>query len=523
MTKDILFNNSNILYALHYEAVFDETIQVVPKQIAFNSKTEVESPISSPPILPPAGATMRPATSGPVDPRSGSPYEQQSFPPPPKVPHVFDIQLFDDFMTKNPKVRFVYVHWLDSMVTTRVRIVPIKEFTRMIHEGDRIGISQGNTGTLQDDTSTPGINTTEQTYIEPDLRSLRRTHSKDPLPSATVLSYLRSESGSPLSSCPRNNLEMLVNDLQYNHSTTLLIGFKMQVTFLARNSNSQGEAYSPLSKTRAWSTTTPEQWLQLPFLTESVLALDEMSIEMQQFSAESGHGQYEFILPPQPPVPAIDTLIQARQVISQIAALHGLRATLYPKPFDGLSTATHVHMSLNPPVRDMQFFVGGVVAHLPAISAFSMAESASYAPEAGMWVAWGTQTRDVPLRRAKEGIWEVRCLDGMANMYLALTAIVAAGLLGLQSAGVEAMHYSQLDVPVDPNRMDEAGRARFGVMRRMPATLEEALLALMKDSALVEALRHGAVRDYVGMKETEQRMLAGMGEVERRMFLIERY
>jgi hypothetical protein len=31
------------------------------------------------------------------------------------------------------------------------------------------------------------------------------------------------------------------------------------------------------------------------------------------------------------------------------------------------------------------------------------------------------------------------------------------------------------------------------------------------------------VRDYVGMKETEQRMLVGMGEVERRMFLIERY
>ena len=525
MTKDILFNNSNTLYALHYEAVFDETTYVIPKQIAFNSKTGVVSPILSPPILPPAGATTRPATSGPIDSRSESPYKQPSFPPPPKAPHVYDVQLFDDFMTENPKVRFVYVHWVDYLVTTRVRIVPIKEFKRMIHEGDRIGISQGKSGALQDDNPTSGINTAEQIYIEPDLLSLRRTHSKDPLPSATVLSYFRSASGSPLSSCPRNNLEILLNDLQYNQSTTLLVGFEIQVTFLSRNSNSQGDSYSPLRKTHGRTIATPEQWLQLPFLTESMLALDEMGIEMQQVSAETGQGQYEFILPPQPPVAAIDTLIQARQAISHIATLHGLRATMYPKPFDSV-TATNAHISLHPPVRDMHFFVGGVVAHLPAISAFSMAESVSYAPvvdETGMWVAWGTQNRDVPLRRLKEGTWELRCLDGMANMYLAVTAMVATGLLGLQSAGAETMHYSQLDVPVDPNRMDAAGRARFGVVQRMPSTLEEALLALMKDSALVEALGHGAVRDYVGMKEIEQRMLAEMGEAERRTYLIERY
>jgi glutamine synthetase len=517
MTKDVLFNNSNILYDLHYEAVFDETTQVVPKQIAFNSKPEVLSRISSPPILPPAGVTMRPATSGPVDPRSGSPYEQPSFPPPPKNPQVYDTQFFDDFMTKNPKVRFVYVQWLDYMTTIRVRMVPVKEFTRMIHESDRISISQGKTGTLQDDAATSGVNMTAQIYIEPDLRSLRRTHNKDPLPSATVLSYLRSEAGFPFPSCPRNNLETLINDLQYNHSTTLHIGFEIQVTFLTRNSNGRDEAYLPLS------TSTPSQWLQFPFITEIVLALDEMGIEMQQLSAESGQGQYGFILPPQPPLPAIDTLIQARQVISQIAALHGLRATLYPKPFDGAGTAAHAQISLHPPGRDVQFFVGGVVAHLPAISAFSMAESASYARVADMWVAWGTQNRSVPLLRIKEGKWEVRCLDGMANMYLAFSAIVAAGLLGLQSAGGEAMHYSQGDVSFNPNEMDEAGRARFGVVQRMPATLEEALLALMGDGALVEALGHSLVRDYVALKEREQRMLAGMGEAERRVILIERY
>ena len=135
---------------------------------------------------------------------------------------------------------------------------------------------------------------------------------------------------------------------------------------------------APLTKTHAWGTLTPEQWLQLPFLSEIVLALEDMGIEVQQFHAESGPGQYEFVLPPHPPLLAIDTLLQARQVIAQIASLHGLRATLHPKPFEGIGTAAHAHISLHPPERDMQFFVGGVLKHLPAICAFSMPEEISY-------------------------------------------------------------------------------------------------------------------------------------------------
>jgi hypothetical protein len=184
MTKDILFNNSNVLYDLRYQATFDETIQEGPKQLTYNTKPATGSSYPSPsiPPIPPAGSTTHPAPTGPIDPRSGSPYEPPNFPPPPTVPHVYDNQVFDSFMKENPDVRFVYVQWLDYMATIRARVVPIKEFTRMIREGDRIGISQGNTGTLQNDTLTSIVNTTGQIYVEPDLRSLRRTHNKDRCP-----------------------------------------------------------------------------------------------------------------------------------------------------------------------------------------------------------------------------------------------------------------------------------------------------------------------------------------------------
>ncbi|KAL7775393.1 hypothetical protein CFE70_009236 [Pyrenophora teres f. teres 0-1] len=456
MTKDIMFNNANVLYNLRYEATFDETIQVPPKQLTYNTKPT-------------------------------------SLSPPPKVPQVYDIEKLDYFMEQNPTVKFIYVQWLDYTATLRTRIVPIKEFTRMVSEGERIGVSQGNTGTLQNDHTTPVVNTTGQMYVEPDLRSLRPTHNKDPLPAATVLSYWRSENGAPLPSDPRNNLEIVINELQYNHATTLLVGFEIEE--------------------HAWGTLTPSQWLQLPFLSEIVLALEEMEIDVQQFHAESGKGQYEFVLPPQPPLLAVDTLIQARQVIAQIASLHGLRATLHPKPFEGIGTAAHAHVSLHPPDRDMQFFVGGVLKHLPALCAFSMPEE----------VAWGTQNRETPLRRITLGHWELRCMDGLANVYFALSAILGAGLLGLASAPTTTPTGLARDVPVNPSSLGEHELAKYGVTRRMPRDVFEALVALEKDAEFREALPGAMVENYLAMKREELRMLGNMSEGERRVFLIERY
>ncbi|KAF2849317.1 developmental protein-like protein fluG [Plenodomus tracheiphilus IPT5] len=528
MTKDILFNNANLLYDLRYEAIFDDRISELPKQLTFNPKVNSSSPQRSPVVLPvqESGLSDRAATLGTPAARSVSPYSPSSFPPPPKVPQVYDIQAFDDFKQKHFAVKFVYVQWLDYMATVRARVVTMKEFERMIRTGERIGISRGNAGTLQNDSLTPVVNTTGQIYVEPDLRSLRKTHNKDPLPSATVLCYWRDESGNALSECPRNGLETLVNNLQYNFATTFLVGFEIEVTFLHRNAQNATQPYNPLTTTHAWGTLSPEQWLQIPFLSEIVLALEEMGIEVQQFHAESGQGQYEFILAPLPALLAVDTLIQARQVISQIAAQHDMRATLHPKPFEGIGTAAHAHISLHPSDRDMQFFVGGVLQHLSAICAFAMPCEESYGRvvdnnwTSGTWLAWGTQNRETPLRRIAPGHWELRTLDGLANMYLALSSVIAAGLLGLQSGETV---FPQRDVPVNPSSLDEEGRKHYGVVQRLPRSLHEALDALEGDGALGEAMAHGLVQNYVAMKESEVKMLGKMGEGERRVFLIERY
>ncbi|OCK84885.1 developmental protein-like protein fluG [Lepidopterella palustris CBS 459.81] len=482
LSKDILFQNANVLYELHYPLELTETGEDAQKAIPWHPKPQ--APIQ-----------------------------------------VYDVQVFDKFIKESP-IDFIYVQWLDYMATMRVRIVPIAEFERLIKSGDRIGISRGNTGTLQNDGITPAVNTTGQIYVEPDLSTLRRTHKKDPLSSATVLAFWRDEIGNPIKECPRGGLQILIDDLASNHSISLLLGFEIEVIFLSRNPDNKEKPYIPLTNAHAWGTLTPEQWLQLPFLAEIATSLAEIGIPVQQFHAEAGAGQYEFVLPPLPPLAAIDTLLQARQVVTQIAATHGLRATLHPQPFTGIGTAAHAHISLNPPDKELAFFVGGVLKHLEAVCAFSLPEAVSYGRvvddhwTGGTWVAWGTQNRETPLRKVSDGRWEVRCLDGMANMYLAIAAIVGAGLLGLK-AGSE--NFAEVDCLYNPSKMSDEARAQYGIERRIPANIDAALEALDKDSELKEMLADGLVSNFIAMKKVEQKMLADMPEQERRVWLIERY
>jgi glutamine synthetase len=386
-----------------------------------------------------------------------------SFPPPPKVPQVYNNELFNEFLKENAQVRFVYVQWLDVQGTICTRVVPIKEFTRMIHDGDRIGVSP-------DDNDSAGI--ASEFYLEPDLRSLSRTHNKDSLPSASVFCYCRAESGVPLPSCPRTSLEALINNLQYTYSTTLFVGFEITVAFSSRSSNAdryQQDLYQPLESTSS----IPK------FLSEILLALDELNIELQSFHVtKPSEGQYVFRFAPQPPLLAVDSLIQSRQVINQIAATHSIRTSL------GLRTSgsqnrfssepAKMNMSLHPPTYESNFFAGGVASHLPAICAFTLSSD--------------PRSLNDPLVHKKTGHWTLTCFDTLANPYFALSAVLGAGILGLQTGGGTVMGMEGMN----------------GVTANMPRNINDALHALNSDGPLRQILGEGVVDAVLGKDERHE-------------------
>jgi len=350
------------------------------------------------------------------------------------------------------------------------------------------------------------------------------------------------ESGNPTPVCPIHALHRHLHLLDKEFGLNIMIGFELEVIFLRRTSASP-PSYAPLTTTHSWGTFHPQDLtLALPLLTEIECALSAAGIRVQQFHSEAGQGQYEIVLAPLPAIDAIHTLYQARQIVQHIAEAADLRATFHPCPFPGAGNASHAHISLNDTSfvsevsgrteeemdsLEMKFWAG-VLDHLEAICAFSMPEAESYERvvedhwTGGVWIAWGTQNREVPLRRigGARGSrrWEVRCLDGCANMYLAMAAIVAAGYEGLQ----ERKEMRLGDCEVNPARVNEEVRFSYGISRRLPGSVWEALQKLGEDEALRDMI--GAIADdYMVMKKVEQNMLEEMGPAERRAWLVERY
>src|SRR5690606_22550945 len=111
--------------------------------------------------------------------------------------------------------------------------------------------------------------------------------------------------------------------------------------------------------------------------------LRDTEVQIEQVHAESAPGQFEVVLPAQPPLRAVDTLIYVREVIAAFAAAEGYRMTLHPKPFPAATgIGAHAHMSIVSPGGEhpvvYEAFYAGVLAHLRAICAFTYSNPTSY-------------------------------------------------------------------------------------------------------------------------------------------------
>ncbi|KAF4556118.1 Glutamine synthetase-like protein 2 [Elsinoe fawcettii] len=463
---------------------------------------------------------------------------------------------------------YFLIQWIDYMGTMRSRSMPLASFRRLVYEGQRLGITWGNLHTLQDDTITPAVNATGQIYVEPDLSTLRPIHWKDMSEAATVLASFRALSGEALTQCPRSRLDSLASRLK-SHDLSVLVGFELEVTFLRLRSTDDSGAesrYTPIEEDagHAWGTLSPAQvhstW---PIVVKIVDELSSLGYRIDHFHSESGQGQYEFALSPLPLLQAVDTLYLIRQAIQLKAHRYGLKATLHPMPIEGVGSGLHAHISLNhsatavngiskstqgsPPIKGdskaksedipaggatkpEDSFWAGVLKELRGICAFTLPAQESYKRvvddhwTGGSWIAWGTENREVPLRRVLSSSpsaerWEVRCMDGMGNAYFALAAIVGAGLKGLE----DRMELPGKDCDLNPSKMSDVQGEEYGITEKMPLSIEEALVALEGSSTIKEVIGSDVVRDYIIMKRAEQEKLNQLDERARRVWLIQRY
>ncbi|KAL4800562.1 hypothetical protein BDV19DRAFT_353256 [Aspergillus venezuelensis] len=425
------------------------------------------------------------------------------------------------FMRYNPDVKYVWMQFIDYTATVRLRMFPILEFAKIVRKQRRIGISLAVLGMLQDD-GIAGGSTTGQFYMIPDLSSLCLNAGLDSK-SATVMTWWKTEEGGPLEECPRTTLLNITNKLKIEFDIQATCGFEIEIVFMKQTAT--GESWGPVITNHSWSQMTRETRRMLPLLEEIVGTLASIGIYLEQFHSESSPGQFEFILPPDAPVAAVDTLIKARQVITHVAEKHNLRATLHPRPFPfAAGTASHAHVSISPPTKEVPF-LAGVMHHYPSLVAMTLSNDASYERvkagiwAGGEWVMWGTQNREAPIRKISPGHWEIKTLDGLANTYLAMSAFLAAGYAGL----AEDMPLTHRDCEYNASTLTDSQRSTLGITTQLPNTLTKSLEALESNETLRALLGPTLVDNYIIVKRAEREKLNAMNEETRRKWLVERY
>jgi glutamine synthetase len=212
-------------------------------------------------------------------------------------------------------------------------------------------------------------------------------------------------------------------------------------------------------------------------LTEVSAAINGLGWSNYANDHEDGNGQFEQNFNYAPALTTADRLVAFRYLVQVLAEQRGMTATFMPKPFtDRTGTGLHMHMSLwrdgDPLFPDpadprglglsptAYQFIGGVLAHAPALLAVIAPTVNSYkrttaaAPASGAtWAptmaTYGGNDRTHMIRVPDGDRIEVRACDGSANPYLAMAALLTAGLDGVDR-GLDPGERGQGGQPLPP-------------------------------------------------------------------------
>ena len=257
--------------------------------------------------------------------------------------------------------------------------------------------------------------------------------------------------------------------------------------------------------------------------TEMVLTLERLGIpcEFHHHEVASG-GQCEIDLRFQSLTRMADQVMLYKYVVKNVARRHGKSVTFMPKPvFADNGSGMHTHQSLwlegEPLMSDeagyaglsplARSYVGGLLAHAPALLAFCAPTTNSYRRlvpgyEAPVNLVYSQRNRSACIRipmyseAPKAKRIEFRCPDAAANPYLAFAAMLLAGLDGIVR-GLDP------GAPSDYDLFEDADAS----VPQVPGSLGEALDALEQDHAFLlegDVFSEDLIRTWIDWKRENE-------------------
>lgn len=304
---------------------------------------------------------------------------------------------------------------------------------------------------------------------------------------ARLICDVAATDGTPFEGCPRTTLRRVIESTEQRYAG-LHVGLEVEFYLFESASISSPDVgsyfdFSPNDRGEEARNAI-------------VAALQTMGVPVAASHHEHGNGQHEIDLPHGDPLGAADDLLTIRNVAKQVASRYGLDATFMPKPVEHQAgSGLHVDFRLAASDEDVKlYFIGGLLAHAPAITAVCNSTVNSYkrlvaAWDAPIYTVWSHRSADalvrVPPSQSEPRI-EMRSPDAAGNPYLAL-----AVLLGAASDG--AAHAILPGDPLEGSSyvLGERERRERGI-RTLPKSLRQAIAELDADQVV-----HSALGDHI--------------------------
>ncbi|MEM1927857.1 MAG: type I glutamate--ammonia ligase [Acidilobaceae archaeon] len=260
----------------------------------------------------------------------------------------------------------------------------------------------------------------------------------------------------------------------------------------------------------------------LEYRLELTRALEALEIPVVVSHHEVAVSQIEVSMGSARVLRTSDNVVTAKWAARSTASRLGFKAVFMAKPVYGDNgNGMHIHVSLwsKESSRNLfagdgglsdtaRYFIGGVLAHARSLAALLAPTTNSYKRliagyEAPVYAAWGYYNRSVMVRvpyanSDSKTRLEVRMADPTANPYLAIPAVILAGLDGVKK---------KLDPgePVNINlyKLDRSEAKRRGI-EVLPRSLDEALDELESDREYLKPVfPESLLESYIEVKRRE--------------------
>jgi glutamine synthetase len=234
--------------------------------------------------------------------------------------------------------------------------------------------------------------------------------------------------------------------------------------------------------------------------------MGEAGLKVENSKGECNDGQHEINFTYSDALSAADGHTVYKTGAKEIAAQEGVAITFMAKYNEREGSSCHIHLSLQREDGSAVFasdetaferFLAGQLATLreltlfyaPNVNSYKRFAEGSFAPTA---VAWGRDNRSCSLRVVGQGDAlriELRLPGADVNPYLALAAMIAAGLHGMDG-----------ELELEP-RLE--GNAYTSRKPRVPGTLREAHDLFAKSKVAKEAFGEDVVKHYLNAARVE--------------------